>query len=74
MGRGAETGYACATMTAARLGSTAILFLMATLAGCSGVAVPPAYTQDELKAECDRHRGWWRPDDLRGGYCDFRGP
>ena len=44
------------------------------LAGCSSVAIPPAYTQAELKAECDRRRGWWRPDDLIGGYCDFRGP
>jgi hypothetical protein len=43
--------------------------------GCgTGAPVPPTYTQDELKAECDRHRGWWRPDDLRGGYCDLRGP
>ena len=47
----------------------------ACLLGCaSGAAIPPTYTQDELKAECDRHRGWWRPDGLRGGYCDFRGP
>lgn len=45
------------------------------LLGCaSGAPVSPAYTQDELKAACDRQRGWWRPDDLRGGYCDFRGP
>jgi hypothetical protein len=54
--------------------AAALLFLMAILPGCSGAAVPPAYTQDELKAECDRRRGYWRPDDLRGGYCDFRGP
>jgi hypothetical protein len=53
----------------------AAVFLAVTiLAGCSGAPIPPTYTQDELKAECDRHRGWWRPDDLRGGYCDFRGP
>jgi hypothetical protein len=45
------------------------------LLGCaSGAPVSPAYTQDELKAACDRQRGWWRPDVLRGGYCDFRGP
>jgi hypothetical protein len=46
------------------------------LLGCASGAPPvsPAYTQDELKAACDRQRGWWRPDDLRGGYCDFRGP
>ena len=50
-----------------------ILCVVAILTGC-GAAIPPTYTQDELKAECDRRRGWWRPDDLRGGFCDFRGP
>jgi hypothetical protein len=50
-----------------------MLCVAAILTGC-GAALPPTYTQDELKAECDRHRGWWRPDDLRGGFCDFRGP
>jgi hypothetical protein len=48
---------------------------VAGLLGCgTGAPVPPTYTQDELKAACDRHRGWWRPDDLLGGYCEFRGP
>ena len=50
----------------------AALCLLGCATGASPVA--PAYTQDELKAACDRQRGWWRPDDLRGGYCDFRGP
>jgi hypothetical protein len=54
---------------------TALLVLANTiLAGCGSVAIPPTYTQDELKAECERHGGWWRPDDLLGGYCDFRKP
>ena len=46
------------------------------LLGCASVvsSVPPAYTQDELKAAGDRQPGGWRPDDLPGGYCDFRGP
>ena len=45
------------------------------LGGCAtGSLIPPVYTQADLKAECDRHRGYWRPDELRGGYCDFRGP
>jgi hypothetical protein len=51
-----------------------LVLAVTTLVGCTGVPIPPTYTQEELKAECDRHRGWWRPDDLRGGYCDFRGP
>jgi hypothetical protein len=50
------------------------LLAVTILAGCGSVAVSATYTQDELKAECDRHRGCWRPDDLRGGFCDFRGP
>ena len=53
---------------------TRALILSAAVASCTGGApIPPTYTQEELKAECDRHRGWWRPDDLRGGYCDLRG-
>jgi hypothetical protein len=44
---------------------------MTILAGCSSVQVLPTHTQDELRADCDRHRGWWRPDDLRGGYCEY---
>lgn len=48
---------------------------MACLVGCVATApVPPTYTQADLQAACDRQRGWWRPDGLRGGYCDFRGP
>jgi hypothetical protein len=41
------------------------------LVGCGGTARPPLYTPEELRADCDRHRGWWRPDDLRGGYCEY---
>jgi hypothetical protein len=45
------------------------------LIGCAAtVPVAPTYTQADLQAACDKHRGWWRPDGLRGGYCDFRGP
>ena len=48
-----------------------VLIALTILAGCSSVQVLPTYTQDELRADCDRHRGWWRPDDLRGGYCEY---
>jgi len=42
------------------------------LGGCTtGSPISPVYTQADRKAECDRHRGWWRPDDLRGGYCEY---
>jgi len=53
---------------------TLIVVAVSLLVGCSSAPIPPTYTQAELKAECDRHRGWWRPDELLGGYCDFRGP
>lgn len=41
------------------------------LTGCGSVRIPPTYTQDELKAICERHGGWWHPDDLMGGYCEY---
>jgi hypothetical protein len=41
------------------------------VAGCSSLPIPPTYTQDELKAICERHGGWWHPDDLMGGYCEY---
>ena len=43
---------------------------VAILVGCGGPPRPPLDTQDELRAEWARHRGWWRPDDLCGGYCE----
>jgi hypothetical protein len=53
-------------------GLTALgLIAVTILAGCSSVPVLPTNAQGELRAECDRHRGWWRPDDLRGGYCEY---
>ena len=52
---------------------TALLVLAMTIfAGCGSVPVPPTYTQDELKVICERHNGWWHPDELVGGYCERR--
>jgi hypothetical protein len=51
----------------------ALIALLATLlAGCGGVLIPPAYTQHDLKAICERHGGWWHPDGLVGGYCEYQ--
>ncbi len=53
----------------------ATIFLSAALtilAGCSSPLIAPTYTQEELKVICERQRGWWRPDDLMGGYCEYR--
>jgi acyl-CoA synthetase (AMP-forming)/AMP-acid ligase II len=48
-----------------------IAMAAAMLAGCSSTPIPPTYTQDELKAICERHGGWWHPDELVGGYCEY---
>ena len=56
------------------IGAVTLGLVGAALIACTTAPIPPTYTQDELKARCDRQRGWWRPDDLMGGYCDFRGP
>jgi hypothetical protein len=50
------------------------LLLALVLAGCGSVAFGPAYTEDELAQMCVRRGGWWRPDDLRGGFCEFEAP
>src|SRR5262245_1138962 len=55
-----------------RLAAIALLGGAASFAGCVGAAVPPTYTQDELRAICERQRGWWHPDTLVGGYCEYR--
>lgn len=52
-----------------------VIGAVVSLLGCTSSApIPPTYTQAELKADCERRRGWWQPDDLIGGYCDFRAP
>ena len=50
--------------------------IAACLVSCATLTtpIPPTYTQDELKAMCQRHTGYWRPDGLAGGFCEFRGP
>jgi len=49
------------------------LSILLGLAGCAtGPArIQPAYTPDELRAQCERHHGWWRPGGLREGFCEF---
>jgi hypothetical protein len=43
-------------------------------AGCAGAPIAPTYTQAELKSICDRNGGWWRGNDLVGGFCEYQGP
>jgi hypothetical protein len=43
------------------------------LAGCVTAApIPPTYTQDELRATCERNGFRWYRDDLTGGFCARR--
>ena len=45
--------------------------VFAALTGCSSVPIPPTYTQEELKARCERQgSGVWHQDDLMGGFCE----
>lgn len=48
-----------------------ILVALSLLAGCSSVPIRPTYTQDELRAICERQRGWWHPSQFVGGYCEY---
>ena len=49
-----------------------LLSLATALAGCGSAPIEPAYTQDELKAICERQMWWWHPNGVRGGYCEKR--
>ncbi len=50
-----------------------LVVLAVTLAtGCTSAPIPPTYTQEELKAICQRHGGWWHPDDLTRGFCEYQ--
>ena len=66
---GVRTIRTFAWVRAAFLGAGAA----ACLVGCITAApIPPTYTQDELKAICERNGGRWYPDDLVGGFCGRR--
>ena len=41
------------------------------LGGCAGLPQGPTYTQDELRAICERRGGWWRGD-LIPGFCEYQ--
>jgi hypothetical protein len=52
----------------------AALLLALLLAGCGLVAFGSAYSEEELARVCAQRGGWWRPDELRGGFCEFEAP
>lgn len=41
------------------------------VACATSTPIPPTYTQEELRAACERHGAWWRPNDLLGGFCEY---
>jgi hypothetical protein len=46
------------------------LAICAAFTACNTMAPPPLYTQEELKAICERRGGWWRGN-LISGYCEY---
>jgi hypothetical protein len=50
----------------------ALAMALGLASGCAG-AIPPTYTQAELAQRCQRTGGWWHPDDLMGGNCEYEG-
>jgi hypothetical protein len=48
-----------------------IVVSIMALTACATAPIPPTYTKEELKAICERHAGWWRPEIL-DGYCERR--
>jgi len=40
---------------------------------CGSLPQGPTYTDDELRAICERNGGWWRGE-LIAGYCEFQSP
>lgn len=41
------------------------------VAGCAGLPQGPTYTDQELRAMCERRGGWWRGD-LIANYCEYQ--
>ena len=40
--------------------------------GCTAAPVRSTYSQDDLRARCERTRGVWHTDTLMGGFCEYR--
>ncbi len=48
--------------------------LVVLLCGCAGAAGQRAYSESELRQRCEWTGGWWHPDDLMGGFCEYQAP
>ena len=49
-----------------------MLILLVGASGCATTPIPPTYTQEELRYQCERAgNGVWHPDTLMGGFCEW---
>ncbi len=48
----------------------ALAVALGLASACAG-AIPPTYSQGELAQRCQRTGGYWWPDDLIGGHCEY---
>jgi hypothetical protein len=53
---------------------TALVIAALALAGCSSVPIEKPYSEEQLKQRCELTGGWWRPDQLIGGFCEYEAP
>jgi hypothetical protein len=49
----------------------ALAMALGLASGCAGT-IPPTYTQVELAQRCQRTGGWWHPEVLMSGYCEYQ--
>lgn len=64
---GRTKGYARRLVLGAMLAAAA----GGLLSACSSMPPGPTYTEDELRAICERRGGWWRGN-LIPGYCEYQ--
>jgi hypothetical protein len=50
----------------------ALAVVLGLVSACAGMT-PPTYTQADLAQRCQHNGGWWHPDNLMGGDCEYQG-
>jgi hypothetical protein len=53
------------------LGALLVAGACGLFTACSSMPPGPTYTEDELRAICERRGGWWRGQ-LIAGFCEFQ--
>ena len=51
----------------------ALALTLAVVSGCTGV-ISATYSPADLAQRCEVTGGWWHPDELMGGYCEYQAP